>query len=152
MPRCFDCNALVNDDYIGPHTVSCGYWDGREDQRPTDASASGAFTFDRTKHNEACIAHAIGCAVQSVRDAMKEILRREAKGEIGVRINQRNPWEEANVVDLAIEWLMDGTVSCYCEMRPSDWTSPDHPASFECLTLGYVAIGITHRPDVTGRI
>lgn len=40
MARCFDCNALVDAEYHGPHTVSCGYWDGRESERPADAPPS----------------------------------------------------------------------------------------------------------------
>ena len=53
---------------------------------------------------------------------------------------------------MALYWLysQDGTVSCTCDFYGQDWTS--RPASFDCLTLGYVVMMINNNPDVTGRI
>jgi len=109
------------------------------------------------QHNEKCVAYAIGCAVQNIRDAMKDELREQVqrRGEYVLtgklsHTPYRVSAHEIDIIATGFGYLETGSCSCYCELEKSQWAASSN--MLETLMLGYVALSINANPDVTGRI
>ena len=109
------------------------------------------------QHTEKCTAYAIGCAVQNIRDAMKDELRTDVRRRdhyvmTGKYTHEpyRKSAHEVDIIATGLGYLETGTSSCYCDLELFEWVAS--PNMLETLMLGYVAMSINANPDVTGRI
>lgn len=66
-------------------------------------------------HTFACRAHAIGCAVENIRDAAAELERHADTSPWAARV----AWaRNADPVKMGDEYLTNGTATCFCKTHP----------------------------------